>query len=144
MWYHDAIKMKYLGIDYGRKKIGLAMSEGKLAEPYQVIRYADYEKMIFHIKRIVEKQKVENVVIGMSENEMGEEIKKFVENMKTLLNSSSEKQSRLIPCILSDETLSSHDAIEMSVASGMSRKKRKEMEDAFSASIMLQNYLDNK
>jgi len=127
--------MKYLGIDYGRKKIGLAMSEGKLSEPYQVIRYADYEKMIFHIKRIVEKQKVENVVVGMSENEMGEEIKKFVENMKTLLNP--------VPCILSDETLSSHDAIEMSVASGMSRKKRKEMEDAFAASIMLQNYIDS-
>ncbi len=134
--------MKYLGIDYGRKKIGLAVSDGKLAEPYQVIRCADYEKMIFHIKRIVEKQKIEIVVVGMSENEMGEEIKKFVENMKTLLNPTSEKQARLIPCVLSDETLSSHDAIEMSIQSGMGRKKRKEMEDAFAASIMLQNYLD--
>lgn len=128
--------MKYLGIDYGRKKIGLAMSEGKLSEPYQVIRYADYEKMIFHIKRIVEKQKVENVVVGMSENEMGEEIKKFVETIRYTLNP--------IPCAVQDETLSSHDAIEMSVASGMGRKKRKEMEDAFAASIMLQNYLDSK
>lgn len=134
MWYHDAIKMKYLGIDYGRKKIGLAMSEGKLSEPYQVIRYADYEKMIFHIKRIVEKQKVENVVIGMSENEMGEEIQKFCSALSLQLS---------VPVEVSDETLSSHDAIEMSVASGMGRKKRKEMEDAFAASIMLQNYLDN-
>lgn len=128
--------MKYLGIDYGRKKIGLAVSDGKLAEPFQVIRYADYEKMIFHIKRIVEKQKIEIVVVGMSENEMGVEIKKFVENMKTLLSP--------IPCVLSDETLSSHDAIEMSIQSGMGRKKRKEMEDAFAASIMLQNYIDSK
>lgn len=127
--------MKYLGIDYGRKKIGLAMSDGKLSEPYQVIRYADYEKMIFHIKRIVEKQKVENVVIGMSENEMGEEIQKFCSVLSHHLS---------VPVEVSDETLSSHDAIEMSVASGMSRKKRKEMEDAFAASIMLQNYLDNK
>ena len=46
--------------------------------------------------------------------------------------------------VFSDETLSSHDAIEMSVASGMGRKKRKEMEDAFAASIMLQNYIDSK
>lgn len=141
MWYHeiqlryDQIYMKYLGIDYGKKKIGLAMSEGKLSEPYQVIRYADYEKMIFHIKRIVEKQKVENVVVGMSENEMGEEINRFVETLRSILNP--------VPCTVHDETLSSHDAIEMSVASGMSRKKRKEMEDAFAASIMLQNYLDN-
>jgi putative Holliday junction resolvase len=127
--------MKYLGIDYGKKKIGLAMSEGKLSEPYQVIRYADYEKMIFHIKRIVEKQKVENVVVGMSENEMGEEINRFVKTLRSILNP--------VPCTVHDETLSSYDAIEMSVASGMSRKKRKEMEDAFAASIMLQNYIDS-
>ncbi len=119
--------MKYLGIDYGRKKIGLAMSEGKLSEPYQVIRYADYEKMIAHIKRIIEKQKVEKVVVGISEGEMAEESKRFAKEFDAETF---------------DETLSSHDAIEMSVASGMGRKKRKEMEDAFAASIMLQNYID--
>ena len=120
--------MKYLGIDYGRKKIGLSISGGKLAEPYQVIRYADYEKMIAHIKRIIEKQKVEKVVVGISEGEMAEESKRFAKEFDAETF---------------DETLSSHDAIEMSVASGMGRKKRKEMEDAFAASIMLQNYIDN-
>ncbi len=127
--------MKLLGIDYGRKKIGLSISGGKLAEPYQVIRYANYEKMIAHIQRIVERLKIERIVIGMSENEMGEEIKKFGESVK-LSNISTEVE-------FCDETLSSHDAIEMSVAGGMSRKKRKEMEDAFAASIMLQSYIDS-
>lgn len=126
--------MKLLGIDYGRSKIGLAVSDGRLAEPYQVIRYKDYDKMIAHIARIVEKQKIEKVIIGMSENEMGEETKKFI----SVLGLQS-----LVPIEFSDETLSSHDAIEMSVASGMGRKKRKEMEDAFAASIMLQNYIDS-
>lgn len=135
--------MKLLGIDYGRKKIGLAISGGKLSEPYQVIRYADYEKMIAHIQRIVERLRIEKIVIGMSENEMGEEIKKFIETLRLTLDPTSEKQAPLIPCEVSDETLSSHDAIEMSVASGMGRKKRKEMEDAFAASIMLQNYIDS-
>lgn len=121
--------MKYLGIDYGRKKIGLSVSDGKLAEPYQVIRYADYDKMIAHIKRIIEKQKIEKIVVGISEGEMAMESKKFAKefNAETF-----------------DETLSSHDAIEMSVAGGMGRKKRKEMEDAFAASIMLQSYLDQQ
>lgn len=126
--------MKYLGIDYGRSKIGLAMSDGRLAEPYQVIRYKDYDKMIDHIGRIVEKQKVEKIIIGMSENEMGEEIKKFASILGSNISVSVE---------FSDETLSSHDAIEMSIASHMGRKKRKEMEDAFAASIMLQNYIDS-
>ncbi len=120
--------MKYLGIDYGRRKIGLAVSDGKLAEPYQVIRYKDYDKMIAHIQRIIEKQKIEKVVVGVSEGEMGEESKKFAEIFKAETF---------------DETLSSHDAQQMSIASGMGRKKRKEMEDAFAASIMLQSYLDN-
>lgn len=120
--------MKYLGIDYGRSKIGLAISNGKLAEPYQVIRYKDYGKMLAHLKRIIEKQKIEKVVVGISEGEMGEESKKF---------------ANIFKADTFDETLSSHDAIEMSIASHMGRKKRKEMEDAFAASIMLQNYIDS-
>jgi putative Holliday junction resolvase len=121
--------MKYLGIDYGRRKIGLAVSDGRLAEPYQVIRYKDYEKMIAHIKRTIERQKIEKVIVGISEGEMAEESKKFAKEF------SAETF---------DETLSSHDAIEMSIQGGMGRRKRREMEDAFAASIMLQNYLDNK
>lgn len=127
--------MKLLGIDYGRKKIGLAISGGKLAEPYQVIRYADRLKMFAHIQRIVERLKIEKIIIGMSENEMGQEIKKFGEEIKSL--------NSQIPVEFFDETLSSQDAITMSIASGMGRKRRKEMEDAFAASVMLQNYIDS-
>lgn len=120
---------KLLGIDYGRSKIGLAMSDGKLSEPYQVIRYKDRDKMIAHINRIIEKQKIEKVVVGISEGEMAEESKEF---------------AKIFKAETSDETLSTHDAQQMSIASGMGRKKRREMEDAFSASIMLQNYIDSK
>lgn len=126
--------MKYLGIDYGRRKIGLAVSNGRLSEPFQVIRYKDYDKMIAHVVRVIDIQKIENIIVGMSENEMGDEIKKFA----SILGSHTS-----VPIVFSDETLTSHDAIEMSVASGMGRKKRKEMEDAFAASIMLQNYLES-
>jgi putative Holliday junction resolvase len=127
--------MKLLGIDYGRSKIGLAMSDGRLAEPYQVIRYKDFDKMIAHIGRIVEKQKIEKIVVGVSEGEMAVEINSFVQTIRLTLNP--------VPCEVQDETLSTHDAIEMSIASHMGRKKRKEMEDAFAAAIMLQNYIDS-
>lgn len=127
--------MKLLGLDYGRKKIGVAISFGKLSEPLQVIRYKDYSKMIDHIKRIIERQKIEKIVVGVSEGEMAEESKKFASQFTV-------HGSQFI-VELFDETLSSHDAIELSIASHMSRKKRKEMEDAFAASIMLQNYIDS-
>lgn len=121
--------MNYLGIDYGRKKIGVSISYGKLAEPMQVIRYKDKEKMIAHVKRIIERYKIDKVVVGVSEGEMALESQEF---------------AKIFEAITFDETLSSHDAIELSIASGMGRKKRKEMEDAFAASIMLQNYLDSR
>jgi len=121
--------MNILGLDYGRRKIGVAISFGRLAEPLQVIRYKDREKMVAHIQRIVERQRIEKIVVGVSEGEMGEESKDFAKifNAETF-----------------DETLSSHDAIDLSIKSGMGRKKRKEMEDAFAASVMLQNYIDLK
>lgn len=127
--------MKLLGIDYGRRKIGVAISYGKFAEPLQVIRYKDYSKMIDHIKRIIEKQKIEKVVVGVSEGEMAEESKKFA---SLITNHQS-----LVTVEFFDETLSTHDAQVMSIQSGMGRKKRKEMEDAFAACIMLQNYIDS-
>lgn len=121
--------MNYLGIDYGRKKVGLAVSNSKLAEPVKVIRYKDIKSLVQQIKQIVETEKIEKVIVGISENEMGEESKQF---------------ANLLEAETFDETLTSHDAIRLSIQGGIKRKKRKEMEDAYAATIMLQNYLDSR
>ena len=42
-----------------------------------------------------------------------------------------------------DETLSTKDAIKLSIEAGIKQKKRKKMEDAYSATIMLQEYIDS-
>jgi len=121
--------MNILGVDYGRSKIGLAISEGKLAEPYKVVRYEDKESLINIVKKIIEDEEVEKVVVGISENKMGNESKKFAEEINAETY---------------DETLTSIDAITLSIQGGVKRKKRKEMEDAYAATIMLQNYLDSR
>lgn len=121
--------MKYLGIDYGRKKIGLAISDGKLAEPMKVIRYKDIESLLPQIKKIIEKEKIDKVIVGVAENEIAKEQKEFAKK----LNAET--------C---DETLTSIDAIALSIQGGVKRKKRKSMEDAYAATIMLQNYLDSR
>lgn len=120
--------MKILGIDYGRSKVGVAIADGPLAEPLQVIRYKDLTILISQIKKIIEKEKVEKVVVGISEGEIAEESKKFANE---------------IGAETSDETLSTSDAQALSREAGISQKKRHEMEDAYAACIMLQNYLDN-
>ncbi len=125
--------MKILGIDYGRKKIGLAIAEGNLSEPLAVIRYKDIRILSDRIKKIIESEKIEKIVVGISEGEMGEDSKKFSLGLS---------QSLRIPVETFDETLTSQDARRLSIEAGISRKKRRGMEDAYAASIMLQNYID--
>jgi RNase H-fold protein (predicted Holliday junction resolvase) len=71
------MNLKILGIDYGRSKIGLAIADGSLAEPMRVIRYKDTKILSEQIMKIVEQEKIEKIIFGISEGEMGEESKNF-------------------------------------------------------------------
>ena len=125
--------MKILGVDYGRKKIGLAMAEGPLAEPFLVLRGENPEELGKKIGQIVEKEAIDKIVVGISEGEMAKETKAFGESLRGELN---------IPLEFYDETLTSKDAIRLSVEAGVKRQKRKSFEDAFAATLMLQSYLE--
>ena len=122
------MSMRILGIDYGRKKIGMAVTEGSLAEPYKVIRVNSFQEAVEKVSKEVEVSKVSKVVVGISEGEMGEESKKFAES---------------IGAEIYDETLTSQDAQRMAIEAGIKRSRRQGMEDAYAACLMLQNYLDS-
>lgn len=126
--------MKYLGIDYGRKKIGLAVSEGMIAEPLKVVRFEKKEVALAKIEQIVKTESIEKVIIGVSEGKMGEETREFTKLLK-------EKISAEV--FFQDETLSTQSAQELSLTANIKRRKRREMEDAYSAAIILQAYIDN-
>ena len=119
--------MKILGIDYGRSKIGLAIADGNLAGPMGVVRYTDSKLLEDKLKKIIEENNVEKIVVGISEGKIAEESKKFAES---------------IGAATFDETLSTQEAQIRSREAGIGQKKRHEMEDAYAATIMLQNYLD--
>ncbi len=120
--------MKTLGIDYGRSKIGLAVGMETFAEPLRVIRVNSFTDAVQKIKKEIEAESPDIVVVGVSEGEMGEESQKFAEELGATTF---------------DETLTSRDAQKLSIEAGVNRKKRREMEDAYAASLMLQNYLDS-
>ncbi|KKQ74098.1 MAG: hypothetical protein US96_C0041G0005, partial [Candidatus Woesebacteria bacterium GW2011_GWB1_38_5b] len=126
--------MKILGIDYGRKKIGLSFSEGKIASPLGVIKFEDWKSFKERLIEIIAEEGVEKIVIGVSEGKMAEEIKKFGERLLSEISA---------PIEYFDETLSTHQAQELSRESGMKKNKRLALEDAYAASVMLQSYLDN-
>ena len=127
--------MKILAIDYGRSKIGLAIADGSLADPMCVIRYTDTKTLVEKLIKIIEEGSIEKVIFGVSEGETAKESKNFSINFRKIVK---------IPVETFDETLSTQDAQRMSMEAGIGQKKRHQMEDAYAAAIMLQNYLDFK
>lgn len=127
--------MIILGIDYGRRKIGLSLAYGNVASPIKTFRFRQPYDAIENIKKIVQEENVEKIVVGLSEGEMEKEQAEFIEKLKADFD---------LPIEGWDETLSTQDAINLAQEAGLSQKKRKDLEDAFASAIMLQSYLDSK
>ena len=125
--------MNILSIDYGDKRIGLAIgdSERKIPNPLQVIQNNSIPHIIDEIKKIV---------IGIPLNEdssignQSYKVKDFSLIIKKELN---------IDVVGVDERFSSVDAEKMLLEQDLSRKKRKKVIDALAASIILQRYFEN-
>jgi len=126
--------MRILGIDYGRSKIGISIADGPLAEPMEVIRYSNIEILEDRLRDIVNKNGIKKVIVGVSEGQMAKESRKFALTIGRKLAT---------PVETYDETLSSQDAKRLSIEAGISHKKRLKMEDAYAATIILQNYLND-
>ncbi len=125
--------MNILGIDYGKNKVGLALAEGPLAYPYAAIKYKSESELLTRLEAIIKKEFINKIVVGISEGKSAESQQKFSGFLTEKFN---------IEVVLQDETLSTSDAQILSRESGMKRIKRKSLEDAFAATIILQSYLD--
>src|SRR3990167_251093 len=145
--------MRYLGLDYGTKRIGIALSDekGKMAFAYGVIANRGTEKVSAEIKKICAENSVGKIVLGKSLNYKGElnPIMAEIEPFKTAL----EKETGL-PVVYQNETLTSAEARRP--LKGLRKRppvlnKRKSPEkekkagmkvDASAAALILRNYLD--
>jgi len=121
--------MKYLGIDWGEKRIGLAIGDSgsKLALPFGVAA------SLKEVLKVVKAQDIEKVVIGepksmSGQGDLAEAFNYFLDKLKKNLN---------IDIELIDERLSSKAADSL-----MGSKKEKASRDAIAAMIILQSYLD--
>lgn len=126
--------MTILGIDYGKSKIGLAVAEGPLASPLGVLRVSSMAEAVTKVLQAINTQNADKVVVGISENEIEKEQRKFI----ALLRENGVEVEEW------DETLSTIDAKELMIQGGAGQKKRREMEDAFAAAVVVQSYLDNQ
>lgn len=128
--------MKYLGVDYGDSKIGLSVGEddSKLSEPLRVIRVNSMTDAVNKVTGVVKMDGIGCVVVGISEQDSESKAREFGKSL--------ESESH-VEIIFQDETLTTYDAQQMSIEAGKGQKKRREMEDAYSAALILQAYFDS-
>lgn len=134
--------MKYLGIDWGEKRIGLAFAdEVGIALPLPAAVAASKKRRMQHIEAMIHAKRAEALVVGYPLNMDGSvgfkarEVDDFIQEL--------EKRFRL-PVYRIDERLSSH-----SVEQGLKGQKRKPSRqsgeiDSRAAALILQDFLEEK
>lgn len=125
--------MKYLGIDFGLRKIGLAVSEGEIVSPWQILEVKNLSDAIEKIAKIIKEGDFEKIIVGLPEGKMGKNVVGFIGALK----------KRGFEVNTTDETLSSKKALAAMIAEGIPRKKRR-YQDAYSAAGILQQFLDHQ
>lgn len=132
--------MRYLGIDLGTKRVGIAISDltGIIASPLVTLILDD--NIIGNIEKIIKENKITDIVLGLPKNmnnSLGESANNAIEFSKKL-------ESFNVNVHLQDERRTTILASNYMIDSNMSRKNRKTKIDEMAASIILQSYLDRK
>ena len=136
--------MRLLGIDYGRRRIGLALSDedGILASPLPTYaRSWTEDRDIDALIALIEKHGVTGIVVGHplnmdgSRGEMAREVEAFAERLQ---------RSARIGVELFDERRTSTEANRVLLEANLPRRRRKQLRDSLSAVLILQGHLDRR
>lgn len=141
--------MRALGIDYGRRRIGLALSDatGLLARPWKTIAGGGGAARVAatlaaEIMTLAsEADGLSAIAIGYPRRLSGEPtdqtaaVEAVVAELRSRVN---------VPVVLQDERLSSHEAESLLARREKDWRKRKALLDAASAAVILQDYLDGQ
>ncbi len=137
--------MRSLGIDFGDKRIGVAISDplGMIASGIATIQKGEtFAQDIEELKKVMAQYSgIEEIVVGLPKMMSGaagiqvEKVMKFVEALKQAVD---------IKVVTSDERLTTAAAERTLIEAGLSREKRKKVIDKSAAAAILQGYLDRK
>ncbi len=133
--------MRTLGIDYGEKRVGLAISSpvGNIAQGLLTIERVDGKDYLEELADVIEEKEVGVIIVGLPKNmndtigEKAEEVLVFVETLKSKFN---------LPVHTIDERLTTVRANRAMAGAKMSKKGKKKRVDMIAAQFILQSYLD--
>ena len=144
------LHVRFVGVDYGRKRIGLAISDATafLARPWQVVSVPDPDPELsavmiadFFPRLMNEDDGVDGIVVGLprrldgSDNDQTVDVRKFAQQLQMITG---------IDVFLVDERLTSVEAEAQLAEREKDWKKRKQQIDAVAAAIILQDFLDSR
>lgn len=135
--------MRILGIDFGGRNIGLALSDSLhiTAQPLNHYLMADEEKNRNYFSELIRKYDIGEIVIGMpfrmdgSQGRQAQITREFASWLEKTLQ---------VPVFLWDERLTTQQAISIMQEQKIKSKSKKKVEHQISATIILQSYLENR
>ncbi len=137
--------MRIMGLDYGSKTVGVAISDSLLltAQGIETIERKEENKLrktLARIEALIKEYEVERIVLGLPLNmndSIGERAEKTLE-FKAML----ERRTGL-EVVMWDERLTTVEAEQILIESGVRREDRKKYIDKIAAGFILQGYLDS-
>ena len=136
--------MRILGIDYGTKRVGIAVSDESefLASPREtLLRSKSLDADLARLKTLIDEEGIALVVVGLPINmdgthgPMAEEAEAFASKLQDV----SDLQVEFY-----DERLTSAEAERVLIEADVSRSKRKDLRDSLAATLILQGFLDRR
>lgn len=135
--------MRILGLDYGSKTVGVAMTDalGMTVQPYKTIqrdRESKLRQTLSEIAEIVEQYQIEKIVMGLplnmddTEGDRAAKTRDFAEKLKLRV---------AVPIDFTDERLTTMEAEEILDQSGIPRSEQKKVIDQVAAQLILEQYL---
>ena len=136
--------MRLMGLDYGSKTVGVAVSDplGLTAQGVETVWRKQENKLrqtMARIEELISAYQVERIVLGYPKNmnnTVGERAVKSLEFKEKL-----EKRTGL-PVVMWDERLTTAEAERTLMETGVRRENRKQFLDQMAAVLILQGYLD--
>ena len=133
---------RYLGIDNGEKRVGLALSDPLkiIATPFRTLLVRNTNQVIRELDKIIDEQDVELIVVG---NPLGMKGQQTAQT-KRVMEFADKLRDIGYKVMLEDERLSSVSAKRIMIEQEIKTGYNKELIDQTAAAIILQQFLDKQ
>ncbi|HNV44199.1 MAG: Holliday junction resolvase RuvX [Spirochaetes bacterium] len=136
---------RYLAVDWGRKKIGLAVSDPFLEYSIPIEPILNTKNTFSNINKIIIKYSITDIIVGLPylsdglQSQICNQILNFIEELRKFL----EKCNLNILISTQNEYRTTKEAKNRLTVDGLNKKSWAKYKDSYSAQIILEEFLDN-